>query len=638
VQGMRLRDGRRLDGTVPYVLLGVGLLALSVAMWSRAWVTGDPASSIPCGCGDPGLNLWTIQWVAWSVTHLHDPFFTSAVYAGQGGANVLDTYNLLPGFLALPLTLALGPVVSFNVLVTLVPVANGLAMFFLLRKVNRYLPGDVLASVVYAFLPFFVDNEAFAHFNVDVAFLPPLLLWCVHDLLVDRRHAPVRVGLLAGVLCVLQFFLGPEQLAMGVVMGGLGVVIAVAVAPRLLWERRVVLLKAGAAAAGLAAVGLAYPAWTLLAGARHTSGPVWPSTPIAPNNLAGLVDPGAYGSRSTFDVIGGYAGSQGPAISYIGIAVLLLIGLSAVVWWRRRLARSALLAGTVALFLSLGIGQGKGSQHWLPWRIFYRMTVLDEILPGRFVLFTDVAIVLLVAMSLRGWWEQRDRVRSLAGRLARRAPRSFEPAWAALWCTAFAAAFVPVLLTEGLPITEQSTSVPAWFLDVAPTLRSRPTVLVLPDATSGATSAMVWQAEADFSFSMVGGYAIVPGPTGHTSVTIEPLGGTTALLDTLSFGFGPLPTPSVAQTAMLRSSLAAWGVQVIVVTPEARGGVFDADYLTAVLGRLPSWQDGAWVWYGLGNDPSFGVGPSTLLHCTFSVGPAPLAGPRCVLAAVRTKA
>jgi hypothetical protein len=75
----------------------VGFLALSVMMWWRVWVSGDPSSTMLCPCGDPALQMWWLEWLPWAITHGHNPLYTNALYAGQGGVNALDnTSSLFP--------------------------------------------------------------------------------------------------------------------------------------------------------------------------------------------------------------------------------------------------------------------------------------------------------------------------------------------------------------------------------------------------------------------------------------------------------------------------------------------------------------------------------------------------------------
>ncbi len=235
--------GQALRRAVPHLCLTVVLLALSLVLWWRAWITGSPASTMTCKCGDPGLFLWYIASAAHSIAHLQNPFFSNAIYAHQGGANLLvDTSIIGPASLLSPITWLFGPVAAFNVLMLAVPVINGLSMFALLRRVTRFLPGQILASVMYAFSPCVIGANLYAHFHVSILFFPPLAASCLYDLALAKdpgRRSPKTIGAFLGLLCVLQFFVGSElELITVIVLGSSSCVIAMTCARQLAWSRR----------------------------------------------------------------------------------------------------------------------------------------------------------------------------------------------------------------------------------------------------------------------------------------------------------------------------------------------------------------------------------------------------------------
>jgi hypothetical protein len=626
-----LRDAFRV-----HACLILALLALSLVLWWRVWITGDPASTITCQCGDPSLFLWFTAWVPWSISHLHSPLLSNAIYAGQGGADTLDTAVLLPPLVVSPITALFGPVAGFNVLVLLAPVVDGWSMFLFLRKVTGFLPGQLIAATFYGFSPYVVTNLPFGHFNVDLVFFPPLALWCLYDLLVARAHEPWRVGAALGALVIIQFFAGPELLAMCAVLGVFCAIGLLVVAPRLVLARLRPLVQACALAATIATVGLAYPVWFLVAGPRHTVGYPWPGTPGAGNAVSAVVRPGSYRAPSLFDQIGGYFGPRGPTEAYLGIALIGLVAVAVVLWRRRRLAWC--LAGLAAVGWALSLGAGsESSSLWLPWRIFDHIPVVSEILPERFSLFTDFGLAALLSLSLDLCWQRRERVLALF--LGRRnglrdkiAPRRADIAYAAGCCGVAIAALVPVALTYDVAFVIHDQPPPAWFLSVAPRLSPGTVLLTMPYPSSAESQAMAWQADVGFAFAMVGGYALVPGGDGRQSIYVDPPAGAAAILDTLSFGIAPEPSGSLTETSEVRRALRAWGVQVVVVAPQARDAAYAVGFLTATLGREPLWQAGTWVWYGLGPDPPLGLGPARLFLCSSRPQKTPLATPSCVLA------
>ena len=83
-------DADGVGGTRPgrdwRVGLGVfGLyLAISVLTWSRVWFTGHPTTTVTCGCGDPGEEVWFLRWFAYAVAHGHNPFLSTSMFAPRG--------------------------------------------------------------------------------------------------------------------------------------------------------------------------------------------------------------------------------------------------------------------------------------------------------------------------------------------------------------------------------------------------------------------------------------------------------------------------------------------------------------------------------------------------------------------------
>ena len=577
-----------------HVTVIVGLLAVSVLAWSNVWLAGDPGSTLTCQCGDPALSLWYVDWLPWSIAHLHNPFFSQAIYAGQGGVNTLETTSLGPSLLVWPVTAIFGPIAGFNVLVTVVPVINGWSMFVLLRKVTRFLPGQLIGAALYGFSPYVIGNVRFGDFNADLVFFAPLALWCLYDLLVDRRHSSVAVGIALGVLGVVQFFVGPELLATGVLMALLAGIITLLVGRRLLWERRAALVRGLGVAGAIWLVVLAYPAWYLLDGPRHIVGVPWPATAVLGVGWSWLVDPGPYSTVLPSTRIAGYAGAVGPNASYLGIALVAALALTAVLWRRRRLAVVVAGAGVIAWTLSTGRG-GYGSR-WRPWRIFDQLPVLSKALPGRFAVYVDLAAAVLVAVVLDLAWSRRERVVAYFGPRVRAPRRRLELCWGALCCAGAVAVLIPIFATYELPYVIEDQPAPQWFTEVSPTLRPWTVLLTLPYATPASANAMAWQAEADFRFRIVGGYAQVPGRGGHSQM-VDPPGGAQAPLRALSFfGYGPEPVYSPAQGRLLRAALARWGVQEVVATGLGRDPSYAVHYLTMVLGRPPAFEDGSWVW------------------------------------------
>jgi hypothetical protein len=75
-------------------------------------------------------------------------------------------------------------------------------------------------------------------------------------------------------------------------------------------------------------------------------------------------------------------------------------------------------------------------------------------------------------------------------------------------------------------------------------------------------------------------------------------------------------------------------VDVVVVSAPTFQPTVASTYLTAVMGRAPTYDRGAWVWYGLGSAPARPLTSQLLQWCTtLTRRPSDrLTGPHCVLA------
>ncbi len=598
-----------------HVAVIAGLLAISVITWWRVWVTGHPTSTITCLCGDESGTLGILAWTPWALAHGHNPFLSNAIFAGQGGANMLTNTTWIAGSLLFsPVTWLFGPIATFNVAVTLAPVASGWCCFLAVRQFTRFVPGQIVAAVLYGFSPIIVALEPVGHLAQIWLIYPPLAFMCLYDLFVTQRHRPWFVGLCLGLLTVVQFFISTEVLAMSFLAGGIGMVVAVILAPRMTWARHRDILLGLTTAGGVVVVCLFYPAWFVLDGPRHIVGYAFPSTPQSGVPISGVVSAGPYVSQPEGLLkITGYSGNAGPDIAYLGLSTLAFLAISAIVWFKHRLAWILFAVGLSSWSFSLGT-----VRTWMPWRIFEHAPLVGEIAPGRFCTITGFAAALLLALSADSWWhvsvrhyEARDRQHAV------RSTRSIRRTGAFLSAVTVTT-LIPVGAAYSFPFVIQSQPMPPWFHRVAPHLMPGTVVLAYPYPGGLEQQAMAWQAVDGMRFRIVGGWGIVPGRDGRHSEAVSPFRGTVSVLDTLSDpSKTPLPSASSSTVREVRLSLRQWGVQVVVVpmAKEGRDAAYASGFFTAVFGRLPRIQDRAWVWYGLGNHPSVSINRSALFSC-----------------------
>ncbi len=311
-----------------------------------------------------------------------------------------------------------------------------------------------------------------------------------------------------------------------------------------------------------------------------------------------LVDPVPNNTLSVVAAYGGYAGRPLPSGSYLGWGLLIVVAGGTAVWFRdRRLwFYGLLLAVCVACSFDLRTGP------WVPARFFAHIPLVDNILPQRFMAVGFLAATVMAALII-------DRARaSLPARLGLRGPGANLVGIAgALGVGAVALVPLAVNLLPDLPFTMEAVVLPRWYTTVAPHLPPGRVLLSYPAPFSGIQVVLAWQAVNELAYSQAGG----AGPEG-TSVRAGRAGPGFDVLNVLSLGFSLTePDPTPANLAAVRGALRIWKVNTVVIAPEPSGLAvqqghdpsYAAAYMTAVLGRLPVVQAGAWVWDDVHSPP-----------------------------------
>lgn len=479
-----------------------------------------------CGCLDPVQSAWFLKWDVTSLWHGHDPFFSAAIDYPRG-IDVADNTSMpLLALLGAPVTALLGPVSSVNLWLHLAFFTSAWAALWVLRRWALSLGAAFVGGLFYGFSPYLIGQGA-GHVNLAFVPLLPVLVYLCSELLRGRSARPRRTALILGVVAAAQFLISAEILADSAVLTVISVVLLALVHPRGIWRnaRRAVRATAWALASfvPLAAAEL----WALLFGAQHITGKVSPEVakglvradllaPVVPDRLMRVGSAGAIREGSTF-VMGNLLENG----SYLGVPLLLVV-VGLVVWARRdrRVIFAAAMA-VVAFVLSLGntlTVDGRATSFALPFRLLMQLPQFANITAARFSAFTDLALAGVLGFGLDLLWRRDglgragERADEAAAELAPHPTRG-RPWRGVLAFGIVAAALVP--LVPRVPYPVSATSVPAFFtssaVDVIP---ADGLVLAYPYPYSPTDQAMLWQADAGFRFSLLGGYALAPSPHG----------------------------------------------------------------------------------------------------------------------------
>ncbi|HLN06186.1 MAG TPA: hypothetical protein VK217_07905, partial [Acidimicrobiales bacterium] len=308
-----------------WLLISLIYLGLAVIVWWHVWA-GGPSVKMVGGSTDPVQEVWFLAWALHVLEHGGNPFFTRAMYAPQG-VNLLANASILAlGVLFAPVTALFGPIVAFNVAVTLAPATSALAAFFAIRRYATWQLAAFVGGLCYGFGPFAATDLRFGHLHLTFLAIPPLIFLVLDELFVQRRRSPVRAGVILGALLIVQFFVSTELLALTLILAVTGLVVLA------LTHRDQAFAAARAAAPGLgvglliAGFVLAYPMWFAAAGPRHITGPVFPNIGNLTSTLAASILP--QGERPGIGFISGGNGA------YLGVPLLLLLLVARWVWRR----------------------------------------------------------------------------------------------------------------------------------------------------------------------------------------------------------------------------------------------------------------------------------------------------------------
>lgn len=491
--------GRRRVRLQHLVVLG-GYLAASLAAFGPT-ILGHLADRVLSSTPqDAAIFVWSLRWWPYALAHGLDPFLPHVVWA-PGGINLAWVTSVPgPALVAAPVTLAAGPVVSFNLLSLIAPAAAAWTAYVLCRRLTGSLPASVVGGLVFGFSPDVVTEVAAGHLNLSLVFLVPVVAYLVVRRLEGSIGPRALVGWAAAALTA-QFLISTEVFATLALVAAVVGALALLLGPRRL--RPLVLRTGGllALAYGLAGVLVSPYLWAAFAFPR-------PYKPIARTNLG-------HGATGWHDLLryvvpgrttllwgpfGGRWGRYGN-FWYFGAALLLLLATIWIIGRRRPLVRVLATAFVVIMVFALGPTLTVAGLHVLPWRLVRPLPLLGQAQPGRLVMYAFPIAAVTVAE-----WLARVRV----GRRAL--------AWLAL-------APALVMIAPNLPASVWTTPVvtPPFFADGTYRAALPPGGIVwVVDRRLGAET--VWQAGTGMAFRLAGGFFGLAPPAATDPATQARMG------------------------------------------------------------------------------------------------------------------
>jgi hypothetical protein len=591
------RSCRRADLAVTAITL-----ALAAFLTNGLWAAPGHRA-IGVNSGDQALFEWLLGFGAHALTHGENPLYTGLLNAPEAVNLAVNTSITVYAALFAPVTIWLGPPVTFLLILTLNLAATAFAWYWLFhRHLGATALGATVGGLFCGFAPAMVSH-ANAHLNWTAQWLVPLLIGRV--VVLAHRHRPLRDGVILGLLIAACFSIAAEQLFFtalaGTVFAGVWALSRRALARRLL---RPVLAGLGVAA-GVAGVLLAYPLWLHFAGPQGYRGTGFDHR-VHNEDLAAF---GAWPARSLAGALGlntRLAPNPTEENSFFGLPLLALaaagyLGLRAT---SSRPGRATLRGLTItgAVFAVLSLGPqlrwlGRLTPVPMPEALVDRLPIFNAALPSRLALVVAPVLGTLLALLIT------RLVRPPAAADARSLPG---PRWA--WLAGLVVALLPLvptpLLVRERPPVPHFISSGAWQRYVTDGGVLAPVPLpndLVPDGQR-------WQADALARaaghggpvFRLPAGFFLGPGgPDGTGRIGPIPQLTQTMLEDVAKTGYVPPITDS--ERARVREDLRYWKAQAVVLADDVQGAHWIAHQpallqaMTELLGP-PERVDDVWLW------------------------------------------
>nr|WP_249384887.1 glycosyl transferase [Nocardia uniformis] len=580
------RFARRIRLARADLAIATGYLALAVLVLSGQWRHPRDGYLIKSG-QDQTMWEWFFAVTAHNVANLRNPLGTNLQNFPDGVNMMANTAMFGVGVPLTPITLLFGPTVTFVLVLTLGLFGTAFAWYWLF---SRYLVESKLAAAVgglfCGFAPAMISH-ANAHPNFVVLLLLPLIAGQILRMArrAENEGGPrpfgrrIRDAVTLGLLVTMQIALGEEPLLIFALSFGLFGLVYYLHRPRI--GLRV--LRGIAPAVGLAAlitvVLTGVPLWWQFFGPQSyrmiDHGPMGNDlkalAQFPSESLGGMISPGQ-----------NVAINPTEENSYFGWPLLLLVTVTAVLLWRELAVRAVCAVIVSFTLLSLGpsLMFGRGDTGFaLPWKWFEHVPLLNSVLESRFTMAAVPAIAVILTLAsqraLDFWRESASDWRPLA------------------WFGALVLALVPLTPTI-LPVVQRSPT-PAFFADgTVHQYVSNGSVVIVPPPIPAGARPLLWQADADFSFALAGGYFVGPTGTdkkGRYGPEIRP----TASLLMKAQKSNRFPAIDDATRAQALTDLRYWHADVLVLPPTDNSGVL-RNTVNQLLGFQGQKVNGVWVW------------------------------------------
>lgn len=436
---------------------------------------------------DPQIFVWSFAWMPHALLHGENPLYTHQIWAPSGFNLSWGTSVPALALAFAPLTLAFGPILSYNAACIVMPAVAAWCAFLLCRHITRAPWPSLAGGYLFGFSSYMLGSEI-DHIHTAAVFVLPLMALLVLRFLEGSLSSRKFTVALAALLA-LEAYISTEILFTLT----LALICSLVLAFALVGEMRPRLLAVvGPLACGyaLAAVLAAPIFYYALEGysARPPSG-----SEEFVSDLVNFVVPTALsvGGWWTTGVAERFPANIVERGAYLGAPTLLIVCWFGFAGRRTASARFLIVAFLAASIASLGSWLTVDGHRLiaLPWIHLAARPLFENVAPVRLSAFAALAAAVIVsiwsASQVTRLW-----IRALVGGLAvlAVAPNPFWHEWAN-------SPKLPAMFTSGL---------------YRSCLERGENVMALP--FGGAGDSMLWQADSAFWFHLVGGYVSPTAP------------------------------------------------------------------------------------------------------------------------------
>ena len=526
---------------------------------------------------DIRLFAWYLQHDPWAVTHGLNPLYFTTMNAPAGVNGMWNTSLLLPALLMAPVTALAGPLAAYNLLFVLGLAAGPVCALPLFRRFARSGWAAALGALLFGFSPA-VLAAGLGHINLVLTELMSLMLVLVYDLAAGRREV-LTGGVALGLAAAGQLFTSEEILFQTGLAAAVAGTVVIVSQPRAVSAAALARTARGLVVALCVFLSVCAGAlWLQFWGPLHQHGSPF-TLAYYEADLRGFYVPSHMfwlSTQASSSFAASYGGGPAEYMAYLGAPLILTALLVGVARFADRNARMLLITGLVFALFSLGgtlLVNGHQTGVPLPWGAVENWPVFGSALPDRFALIVGLAATGLLAMGL-DWLLAADWNVALFLGLA------------------LAAACVVPLVPRPYAVTA-APAVPRFFADTRRWVPAGSTVLVLPYPTGTQTLPLAWQAAADMSFRMPGGYFI--GPAGGGEAYIGGPGPLPVAVTLTHIEQGtPAPVITPGLRAQFQQELRYWRGSAIVVGPGARPAL--TTFVTTLMQRPAIQAGGVLLW------------------------------------------